>query len=544
MSFNSMKVATRLTLGFGLAAVLTALVGLSAYIGLSRLAASIDDVYSDGVLASQQLAKAQDALWSLRFGVSQYLAVPKPESRSKIIADSPKFFEVMDKNLELFGKGILSSEEKEALAKLNDIYGQYKAKRPGWFELMEAGKIEEAAEYRSKTILQSGAGTVKALSDLIEIQAKDSNKVREEASALATTMVRTIVGMVLFAIVASVAIAALIVRSVLGQLGGEPRYAAEVVGDIAKGDLTIDVKVSRGDTVSLLHSMKVMQDRLRNMIGEVRTEAIQVGDMARSLASSAGHIAQNVTRESDAVSGMATAIEELSASTTHISDQGTNAKSIANNSRSSAEEGAQVVNKTVAGLLATAQEIDSASSEVSKLGEDASRISDVVKVIKEIADQTNLLALNAAIEAARAGEQGRGFAVVADEVRKLAERTAGATNEINQMSGKIGDVANQALSNMDKVVKSTRQEVGDAEVAQASIAQIQRSFGDVAGVIDDIATALAEQNAAASSLAKNTEFVSQLSEENANAANDLLRLANALEGKAGEVRQAVEVFRV
>ncbi len=241
---------------------------------------------------------------------------------------------------------------------------------------------------------------------------------------------------------------------------------------------------------------------------------------------------------------MAAAIEELSVSTSHISDQGGNAKRIANDSRSNAEEGAKVVNKTVAGLLETARDIEAASGEVSRLGEDASHISDVVKVIKEIADQTNLLALNAAIEAARAGEQGRGFAVVADEVRKLAERTASATNEINQMSTKIGEVASNALSGMDKVVKTTRQGVVDAETAQTSIKNIQSSFGEVSAVIDDIASALQEQNAAATELANSTERVSQMSEEDSGAAQNLLGLANELEGKAGKMRQAVEIFKV
>jgi methyl-accepting chemotaxis protein len=241
---------------------------------------------------------------------------------------------------------------------------------------------------------------------------------------------------------------------------------------------------------------------------------------------------------------MAAAIEELSVSTTHISDQGGNAKRIANDSRSNAEEGAQVVNKTVTGLLTTAQEIESASAEVSRLGEDASRISDIVKVIKEIADQTNLLALNAAIEAARAGEQGRGFAVVADEVRKLAERTAGATNEINQMSSKIGEVAAHALRGMDKVVNTTRQGVSDAETAQSSIALIQKNFAEVSDVIDEISGSLTEQTAAATELAQNTERVSSMAEGNSGAAQGLLNLANELEGKAREVRQTVEVFKV
>jgi methyl-accepting chemotaxis protein len=340
-----------------------------------------------------------------------------------------------------------------------------------------------------------------------------------------------------------IGLAIYISRNVLQQLGGDPNEVAAVVNSMAAGDFS-QQPANHPNTGSLLASAYQMQTKLRGMIVEVKEQAGQVGDMAHSLATSANQIAENVNQESDSVSSMAAAIEELSVSTTHISDQGANAKRIANDSRNSAEEGTKVVNKTVVGLLDTSREIEAASAEVSRLGEDASHISEVVKVIKEIADQTNLLALNAAIEAARAGEQGRGFAVVADEVRKLAERTASATNEINQMSNKIGEVARNALGSMDKVVKITRQGVGDAESAQTSIKDIQVSFGEVSALIDEIAPALEEQNAAAAELAKSTERVSQMSEENSGAAQSLLTLANELEGKAHETRQSVEVFKV
>jgi len=348
---------------------------------------------------------------------------------------------------------------------------------------------------------------------------------------------------VVIALSLSILIATMIIRQIMRQLGGDPKEVAEVVNTMAAGDFSQQPK-KLPESGSLLANAYHMQGKLRDMISSVKSQAAQVGDMAHSLAASANQIAENVNQESDAVSSMAAAIEEFSVSTTHISDQGDSAKLIANSSRSNAEQGAQVVNKTVSGLLSSAQDIQAASNEVSRLGEDASRISDVVKVIKEIADQTNLLALNAAIEAARAGEQGRGFAVVADEVRKLAERTAGATNEINQMSSKIGEVANHALSGMDKVVKTTQQGVGDAETAQVSIKNIQESFGEVSGVIDDIASALVEQTAAANELAKSTEKVSQMSEENSNSAQHLLSLANDLEAKARETRNSVEVFKV
>lgn len=348
---------------------------------------------------------------------------------------------------------------------------------------------------------------------------------------------------VILSLTFSLFLATVIIRSVLKQLGGDPKDVAHVVNTMAAGDFSQqpDKLPPEG---SLLANAYHMQSSLRDMLARVKEDASHVGDMAHTLATSAGQIAGNVNMESDAVSSMAAAIEELSVSTTHISDQGGSARQIAISSRSNAEQGAQVVNKTVTGLLATAQEIEVASAEVSRLGEDASHISEVVKVIKEIADQTNLLALNAAIEAARAGEQGRGFAVVADEVRKLAERTANATTEINLMSGKIGDVAAHALSGMDKVVRTTRQGVLDAETAQSSISLIQKSFTEVAEVIDEISGSLVEQTTAANHLAQSTERVSSMSEENAHSAHGLLNLATQLEARAREVRQAVDMFKV
>ena len=334
-----------------------------------------------------------------------------------------------------------------------------------------------------------------------------------------------------------------ITRNVLRQLGGDPKDVASVVNTMASGNFSTSPH-QQPAAGSLLASAYQMQTSLREMISTVKDQANQVEDMASALAVAAKQIAENVNHESDSVSSMASAIEEMSVSTAHISDQGGNAKQIADASRSSAEDGAQVVNKTVSGLLLTAKEIETASGEVSRLGEDATRIIDVVKVIKDIADQTNLLALNAAIEAARAGEQGRGFAVVADEVRKLAERTGNATNEINEMSGKISEVVGHALASMDKVVETTRQGVADAETAQNSIAGIQESFGQVANVIDDISAALAEQNVASNDLAKNTERVAQMSEENSGAAQSLLNLAHDLESKAAQVKSAVGVFKV
>jgi methyl-accepting chemotaxis protein len=341
----------------------------------------------------------------------------------------------------------------------------------------------------------------------------------------------------------SMFLSTLVIRSVLRQLGGDPQDVAKALHIMASGNFSIQPH-SAPVHGSLLASAYEMQNELRKTIESIKEHTLSLSDMANSLAASANQISQSVQLESSSVASMASAIEEMSASTSHIFEQGQGAKQIATHSRQNAADGAIIINNTVSGLLATAREIEAASTDVSHLGDDASRISDVVKVIREIADQTNLLALNAAIEAARAGEQGRGFAVVADEVRKLAERTSNATTEINQMSAKIGEVAQHALSGMDNVVMTTRQGVKDAETAQTSIANIQNNFSEVSQVIDEISDALAQQNSAANELAGNTESIAQMSEENSAASQNLLQLARDLEGKAAQVRSTVERFRI
>jgi methyl-accepting chemotaxis protein len=475
---------------------------------------------------------------------TELLNINSVDQREKAITRLAQLRKEYDERHAFWLAQSLEPDLKKAL--LVDAHGYaqafYKKLEDQYLPAVRAGDKDRMRAVMSE--LQSIYGKHRAAIDKVVAMTNDRNSADEAKGHSLILRVNTLLLVVsILTACLSIGLAVYISRGVLRQLGGDPQDVAAVVNAMSGGDFS---KQPQGIPAqgSLLADAYQMQNRLRDMILSVKQQANQVGDMAHTLAASAKQISENVNSESDDEAGMAASIEELSVSTTHISEQGSHAKQVATNSRSSAEEGAKVVNKTVNGLVGTAREIEAASKQVARLGEDASHISDVVNVIKEIADQTNLLALNAAIEAARAGEQGRGFAVVADEVRKLAERTGTATSEINQMSNKIGEMVAHTLTTMDKVVSNTQQGVGDAESAQASINSIQSGFEEVAAMIDDIAVALVEQNAAAAELAKSTERVSQMSEENSNAAQALLDLANDLESRALDVRHAVDVFTV
>jgi methyl-accepting chemotaxis protein len=184
------------------------------------------------------------------------------------------------------------------------------------------------------------------------------------------------------------------------------------------------------------------------------------------------------------------------------------------------------------------------SGTIEKLGEQSTRISLIVKVIEEIADQTNLLALNAAIEAARAGEQGRGFAVVADEVRKLAERTSKATHEVTQMINAIQEASRSAVDGMIATVAQVDDGVVLAQRAGDAIHLIQVESGQVLSTVTDISTALVEQSKASNDIASNIEKVAQMTEKNCAAAEQTAGAAKHLEELADEMRATVNRFKV
>jgi methyl-accepting chemotaxis protein len=544
MLLANMKLGQKLAVVVALPLLLSACLGIWLWYVMGHIDASVEIVKEQNAQTILAKDMEKDVIQVQQY-ISDISATRAQDGLNDGLEMAKKYHDSFIKKADIFQQSFTAQSDHKGVNTIKDLKVNF-------------GIYYETGEKMAQAYIEGGPASGNKLmsdfdhaSDLLQNTLKPfvQEQLDDSIAALGETgrsasrvrMVATIFN--IGAIVISIALAIVLIRSVLHQLGGDPKDVAKIVNTMASGDFSQqpDKSPSAG---SLLANAYHMQLSLRSMIARVKSQSNQVGDMAHSLATSAQQIAKNVNHESEAVNGMAASIEELSVSTTHISDQGDSAKRISNNSRDNAEQGAQVVNKTVAGLLAAAQEIETASAEVSLLGQDASNISDVVKVIKEIADQTNLLALNAAIEAARAGEQGRGFAVVADEVRKLAERTANATIEISQMSSKIGDVATRALSGMDKVVSTTRQGVSDAETAQNSIALIQQSFGEVAKTIDEIAGSLTEQTVVATELAKSTERISFMSEENSGAAQNLLSLANDLEGKAREVRHAVEVFRV
>ena len=334
----------------------------------------------------------------------------------------------------------------------------------------------------------------------------------------------------------------LLSRNIIDTLGGDPSEASAVTRRIAAGDLATPVAHS-GNSDSLLANICTMQDTLRKMISTIINNAEEIAGAADKLLAASEQVADRARQQSDAAASMAASVEEMSVSIDQVRDNAQEAHGISREASSISSEGASVIHGAATEMRKISEAVQSSADIVEDLGRQSDQITSIVNTIKEIADQTNLLALNAAIEAARAGEQGRGFAVVADEVRKLAERTGLSTKEIAGMVTKIQSGTKSAVGSMQAGVTQVSNGVQLANQAGDSINRIRDGAERVTNVVNDISDAIKEQSAAGTQIAHQLETIAQMSEESAIAVKHTAEAARHLQTLSVSLHQAVEQFR-
>ena len=336
---------------------------------------------------------------------------------------------------------------------------------------------------------------------------------------------------------------ALLSRNIIKTLGGDPATASTVTRRIAAGDLATPIDCPAGDNDSLLANIKGMQETLRTMIATIIGNAAQVATAADQLLHASERVAESARQQSDAASSMAASVEEMAVSIDQVRDNASEAHGISREAGSLSEEGAAVIHNAATEMRKISDAVQSSSTIVEDLGRQSDQITSIVNTIKEIADQTNLLALNAAIEAARAGEQGRGFAVVADEVRKLAERTSLSTTEIAEMVGKIQSGTRSAVSSMQAGVAQVSSGVELANQAGDSINRIRDGALRVTEVVNGITDSIHEQSSASNEIAQQLEQIAQMSEASAQAVRNTADAARHLQALSSSLHQAVAQFK-
>jgi methyl-accepting chemotaxis protein len=332
-------------------------------------------------------------------------------------------------------------------------------------------------------------------------------------------------------------------KNIIRTLGCEPSEASEITQQIASGNLATPIECKPGDKHSLLANIQTMQNTLRNMISQIKQNAEQVASAAQQLMNSSKEVTSHSQRQSEAASSMAASVEEMAVSIDQVKENAREAYNISQTSGNNSENGAAIIHKAANEMSNISQTVQASSLIVEDLGQQSDHITSIVNTIKEIADQTNLLALNAAIEAARAGEQGRGFAVVADEVRSLADRTAHSTTEIAEMVSKIQTGTREAVGSMQASMIKVEQGVELANQAGHSINEIRDGAQRVSSVVSGISSAISEQSQASNDIASKLETIAQMSEESAAAAEQSFEAAKQLQGLSASLHQTVAQFR-
>jgi len=318
-----------------------------------------------------------------------------------------------------------------------------------------------------------------------------------------------------------------------------------IASAFSQGDLTRRIKLSSKDEMGqIASSFNRAGDNLRDIMVSVEQSTRSVFSSAAALQLSSRQIANASAQQSESIQSTAAGIEEITVSISHVADSSREASAAATAAAETSEVGEKTVHQATDEMNSIASSVSQSAALINGLNERARQISSIAGVIRDIADQTNLLALNAAIEAARAGEQGRGFAVVADEVRKLAERTGNATGEITTMIGDIQRETANAVSSMETGSAQANRGVSLAKEAANALAQVNTGSHDSRARIEEIADAMREQSAATTNIAQNLERISQMSENANYEVQNTMQSIAELEKMAARLQEQVASFKV
>jgi methyl-accepting chemotaxis protein len=543
------KLKSRLLAGFGSLLIVCVCLAVVGWTQMSRMWDKFDLVATNVVPSIQTLSDMQRAVAERRRAELRHFiagsAAEKIAEEDRIAKVQVNFQTAYDHYL----KDLIADDEDRRLllatgAAMSDYVKQMDEDLPksraiaGNLALLGTLQPLIAGEARKMTALVEALNAHVAFNGkLAETLAASGRSAHDQARWL-------MIGVSLLGLVVGIVMTLLVSRAIVAQIGGEPADAVAAARRIAAGDLTGRVAVSAGGEHSLLGSIRVMQDSLRDIVAEVRTGIEEISQSAAQMDAGSREAAHASEQQNDATASMAAAIEELSTSVSHLAESSAQASEIAGQSSDALDRGAQSVETSVRAMRQISGTVGHTANDVRSLGERSKEITAIVGVIKEIAEQTNLLALNAAIEAARAGEQGRGFAVVADEVRKLAERTTQSTQQITQMVDAIVNGTQTAVDGMAASSRDVESGLATAAVALSSMEQIRGGTQVILSSLHDVASALDEQRGASHQIAKSVERVASMTEENSNAVRGLAQSAENLNAVATRLRPVVARFQV
>ena len=545
--FKNMSIGQKLSAGFAILALLV--LGL-AWFSISQLAKLYDDTETI----------TTNLLPSTRYSSQMHVAIldARRSELAQVIGGLNKDAQEVSERTLTFNKAkqefetaadkygalpFTTDEEKQVYDQLRSAGAKYFSVHEELMSAFAAGDLDKVRSLRKNETRAA----------LEEVGAK-SYRLREINNEIAEQMTKGVADLYDSARTMSIVVSLITLGFVVviawlltGQIRNPVMALLEQTRRVSAGDLTsrIDMQQFNNDELgTLAKGFGEMQTNLRTLVSEVSGSVVQLSSAAEEISSVASQSANNMHSQQHELNQLATAMNEMQATVQEVSRNTSDAASAATSASETAELGAKTVNDSIQRIERVASAIESTAVVIRQLGDDSRNIGMVLEVIRGIAEQTNLLALNAAIEAARAGEQGRGFAVVADEVRTLAKRTQDSTSQINNIIAELQQRAEQAGSTMQQSQDLMNTTVATAREAGESISQISGSVSSISHMNIQIATATEEQGAVSEELNRNVVNISHASEEVASGATQMAQACNELNHLATQLQEMVRRFRV
>ncbi|GFK93703.1 Methyl-accepting chemotaxis protein McpQ [Fundidesulfovibrio magnetotacticus] len=581
-----MKLSSKLYTGFCALLVLTAGIGLFGIRQMQAIENETELLAGDWLPSIVRLGRLNDHVQSYR----RYELVYILSTNEKEMAH---YEGLLKETLDKF-KTDLTEYDKLITADQQDERRQFDQMKEAWAKYLAISeKIKKvAAMNRDKAAEMATADSARLIQETISILARLITVNTEAGEKSASTAMDAffsgraqLIGAILAAVALGLGLAFFIARNVLGQLGEDPGYLQSVAGDIAGGNLDVSFRPVRGQggvyavLIKMVATLKEKiaeaeqksQDAARQAEAALQATAqaeeakaqaerakaegmlqaaARLEDVAAVISSASEELAAQVEQSSRGaeiqagrVGETATSMEEMNATVLEVARNASQAAETADRAKRRAQDGAGIVNDVVREISQMERQAEELKGDMTALGAQADAIGKIMNVISDIADQTNLLALNAAIEAARAGEAGRGFAVVADEVRKLAEKTMSATKEVGQAIGAVQDGTRKNIANVDRTVgqigKATDLAGKSGEALQNIVQLVDLSTDQVRS----IATASEQQSAASDEINRAIEDVSRISLETSEAMNQSSRAVNELADQAQALARLIEELK-